>query len=60
MADAGRRYPSAEVTARNIPMTSDELRRRLAVRPGSDVHIYGVTAGDRRYLLVCRYFSQKS
>ena len=60
MADAGRRYPSAEVTARNIPMTSDELRRRLAVRPGSDVHIYGVTAGDRRYLLFCRYFSQKS
>ena len=59
MADAGRRYPSAEVTARNIPMTSDELRRRLAVRPGSDVHIYGVTATlpdcpSRRLLLVTR------
>lgn len=59
MADAGRRYPSAEVTARNIPMTSDELRRRLAVRPGGNIHIYGVTATlpdspSRRLLLVTR------
>ncbi|MBQ3722932.1 MAG: hypothetical protein II851_04410 [Bacteroidales bacterium] len=34
MADVARRYPQAEVTARNIPMTSDELRRRLSLRPG--------------------------
>lgn len=59
MADAGRRYPSAEVTARNIPMTSDELRRRLSLRPGGNIHIYGVTATlpdspSRRLLLVTR------
>ena len=37
MADVARRYPQAEVTARNIPMTSDELRRRLSLRPGTKV-----------------------
>ena len=59
MADVARRYPQAEVTARNIPMTSDELRRRLSLRPGGNIHIYGVTATlpdspSLRLLLVTR------
>ena len=37
IADVARRYPQAEVPARNIPMTSDELRRRLSLRPGAKV-----------------------
>lgn len=36
------RYPAAEVTARNIPMTSDELRRKLKCQSGGDVHIFGL------------------
>lgn len=36
------KYPSAEVTARNIPMTSDELRRKLKCQSGGDVHIFGL------------------
>ncbi len=36
------RYPKAEVSARNIPMTSDELRKRLKVSSGGDVHIFGL------------------
>ena len=36
------RYPSAEVTARNIPMTSDELRRKLKCQSCGDVHIFGL------------------
>jgi hypothetical protein len=42
MKDVGRRYPRAEVTARNIPMTSDDLRKRLACASGGDIHIFGV------------------
>jgi hypothetical protein len=42
MKDAGRRYPRSEVTARNIPMSSDELRTRLKVKSGDDAHIFGV------------------
>lgn len=36
------KYPAAEVTARNIPMTSDELRRKLKCQSGGDVHIFGL------------------
>lgn len=54
MAEAGRRYPQAEVTARNIPMSSDELRKRLGVRSGGDVHIYGTTLASRRVLIIAK------
>ena len=50
--DLGRRYPSAEVTARNLPVTSDQLRAKLKVRSGGPVHIFGCTVGLDRYLLV--------
>ena len=52
IADVGRRYPQAEVTARNIPMTSEDLRRRLGVASGPDIHLYGTTAATRRVLLI--------
>lgn len=35
-------YPAAEVSARNLPLTSEELRRKLKVRSGGEVHIFGV------------------
>ena len=54
MAEAGRRYPQAEVTARNIPLTSDELRRRLGVRSGGSIHIYGATVASSRVLIIAR------
>lgn len=38
----GQKYPQAEVTARNIPLTSDQLRAKLGVRSGGDVHIFGL------------------
>ena len=52
MAEAGRRYPQADVSARNIPMTSEALRRRLGVRSGGGIHIYGATLGSRRILII--------
>ena len=50
--DIGKRYPSADVTARNIPLTSDQLRAKLGVRSGGPVHIFGCTAGQERQLIV--------
>lgn len=38
----GQKYPQAEVTARNIPLASDQLRARLGVRSGGSIHIFGV------------------
>ena len=49
--------PKAGVSARNIPMGSDELRRRLGVRAGDGHHIFGIRcdfsdAPSGNYLLV--------
>lgn len=40
--DFSARYPRAEVSARNLPLTSEELRRKLKVQSGGDIHIFGL------------------
>ena len=52
--DIGKRYPKADVTARNIPLTSDQLRKKLGVADGGSVHIFGVHIDtlSANYLLV--------
>lgn len=49
----GRRYPQAEVTARGVRVSSDELRRRMGLRPGGQIHIFACTIGSERRLIVC-------
>ncbi len=57
MRDVGKRYPKSEVSARNIPLTSAELRARLGVRSGDDAHIFGVRIETPfqadNFLIVC-------
>lgn len=53
MAEIGRRYPKADFTARNIPMSSDELRRRCKSKPSTDgTHVWGVLTAEGRKLIV--------
>ena len=40
--EIGKKYPQAEVTARNLPLTSDQLRAKLGVKSGGEVHIFGL------------------
>ena len=40
--ETGKAYPKAEVTARNIPMDTDTLRKKLGVSSGDDYHIFGL------------------
>ncbi len=58
MKDVGKRYPHSEVTAKNIPMTSDELRKRLKVSSGDDAHIFGARIetpyNEGNYLIVTK------
>ncbi len=58
MKEAGRRWPQAEVTARNVPMTSDLLRKKLGCASGRDIHLFGVrvdTAAEAgNYLIVTK------
>ena len=56
MKEAGKRWPQAEVTARNVPMTSDLLRKKLGCASGGDVHLFGgrveAAAEAGNYLIV--------
>ena len=54
--ELGLRYKQAEVTARNVPITSDELRRKLGCRSGGEVHIFGVhiDANNSNFLIVAK------
>ncbi|MDY3783435.1 MAG: class I SAM-dependent methyltransferase [Candidatus Cryptobacteroides sp.] len=66
LKDISRRYSDAEVSARGIPMTSEEMRRKMGLKSGGGVHIFGVgvspeinaegigNAKGRMLLLVCR------
>lgn len=40
--ETGKAYPNAEVTARNIPMSSEALRKKIGCGSGGDVHIFGL------------------
>ena len=50
---AGKDFPKAEVTARNIPMDTDTLRKKLGITSGDDAHIFGLKSDSRGNLLLC-------
>ena len=58
LKEVGKRYPQAEVTARNIPMTSDLLRKKTGCASGGDVHLFGIradaVADPGNYLIICK------
>ena len=39
---AGSAYPKSEVTARNIPIDTDTLIKKLGITSGDDAHIFGL------------------
>ena len=47
-----KRYPRADVTARNLPLGSAELQKRLGVASGGDVHIFGCRLADGSSVLL--------
>ena len=49
---AGKEYPHAEVTARNIPMDTETLRKKLGVTSGDDAHIFGLKSDKSGNLLI--------
>ena len=48
----GKDFPKAEVTARNIPMDTDTLRKKLGVTSGDDAHIFGLKSDHHGNLLI--------
>ena len=52
MKEVGKAYPKAEVTARNIPMDTDTLRKKLGASSGNDIHIFGIKSDIKGNLLL--------
>lgn len=50
-----KEYPSLLVTTRNFGMTAEALRRKLGVRDGGDIRLFGVTdRGGKRLMIIGR------
>lgn len=53
--DIAKAFPRADVSARNIPMTSEQLRAKLKCAPSTDgTHIFGCSGSGKRWLVICR------
>ena len=52
LKEFGRKYPKSEVTARNIPMDTDTLRKKTGVTSGDDAHIFGLKSDLEGNLLI--------
>lgn len=54
LRDLRKTWPRCEVSARNLPISSDELRRRLGIASGADIHVFGCTVAGKRLLVITR------
>ena len=57
MRRTGKEYPKCGVTARNIPMSSENLRKKMGSADGGSAHVFGVEiawsdAPAGRYLII--------
>ena len=50
--DFRKKYPACSVTARNFPMTSEELRRRLGTSESDTFRVLATTASDNSRVLI--------
>ncbi len=47
-------YPSANITVRNFPMTTDELRKKSKIKDGGNVYIFVTTLyPDKKIFIIC-------
>ena len=49
-----KRFPKANITVRNFPLSVDELRKKTGIKDGGDTYIFATISGDKKLLLVCR------
>ncbi|MDF9831018.1 SAM-dependent methyltransferase [Parabacteroides sp. PF5-6] len=47
-----RRYPKANITVRNFPLTVEELRRRTGIREGGDVYLFATLLADGQKVIL--------
>ena len=52
LKEYARKYPKAEMTARNIPMNTETLRKKSGITSGDDAHIFGLRSDMEGNLLI--------
>lgn len=50
--ELGKKYPRAEATARNLPLSSEQLKKKMGVSSGDDAHIFGLKSDNMGNLLI--------
>lgn len=45
----------ANVTTRNFPLKAEELKKKLKVRDGGDLYLFGTSLADGRHVLISGY-----
>ena len=48
----GKSYPKSDVTARNIPMDSETLKKKMGITSGDDAHIFGLKSDSLGNLII--------
>lgn len=47
-------YPAAEISCRNFPVSSEEMRKKLKIREGGDIHLFVVKISGRSLVIAGR------
>lgn len=52
LKDVARRFPKADITARNFPMDTNSLKKLSGIKDGGDKHIFAVTLSNGDKILI--------
>lgn len=50
--EVGKKYKKSSITARNLPVSSDELRKKMGLNSGSDAHLFALKSDCAGNLLL--------
>lgn len=54
LKEMSRKYPQANVSTRNFPLSADELRRLYRIKDGGDIYLFATTINSKKTLIYCR------
>lgn len=47
-----KRYPKANITTRNFPLSVKEIRQKTGIKEGGETYLFATTIGDEKHLLL--------
>jgi 16S rRNA G966 N2-methylase RsmD len=55
LKELAEKNPKANISTRNYPLSVDELRKKLKIKDGGDVYLFGCTVGyDEKVIIECK------